>query len=205
MHRYSVPRRVYQIFGLLAVLLVAGGPLAAQRGHLTVSRNLDFLVSQAATIVEGSVIGWSVAKHERFTNLDILSVTIRVKDVLKGEAGETLTFRQHIADIRDRWNGAGYRKGQKVLLLINKVNRYGLTSTSGVQQGRFRIQRDAQQREFAVNGQANAGLFEGMEQSLKDKGITFSPELSQRVNESRAGPVPLDELRSLIRTLAGGN
>ena len=120
-----------------------GGPLAAQRGHLTVSRNLDFLVSQAATIVEGSVVGWSVAKHERFTNLDILSVTIQVKDVLKGEAGETLTFRQHISDIRDRWDGAGYRKGQKVLLLINQVNRYGLTSTSGVQQGRFRIRRDA--------------------------------------------------------------
>lgn len=201
----SVSNKFFSMSFILALVLTLAGPAAAQRGQLTVSRNLDELVTQAATIVEGYVVGWSVAKHEKFTNLDILSVTVHVKDVLKGTVGTTFTFRQHISDIRDRYNGAGYRKGQHVLLLVNRVNHNGLTSTSGVGQGRFRIIRDRLGNEWAVNGHANARLFSRMETRVKQQSSSLSAQTNRMLAEQRAMPIPLADLRLLIRSRVEGN
>jgi hypothetical protein len=89
---FSMSSKFFSLCGIVVLVLTLACPAVAQRGQLTVSRNLDELVLQADTIVEGYVVGWSVAKHEKFTNLDILSVTVHVKDVLKGTVGKTFTF-----------------------------------------------------------------------------------------------------------------
>ncbi|MCI0353596.1 MAG: hypothetical protein L0099_00960, partial [Acidobacteria bacterium] len=143
--------------GLL--LTLASVPGFAQRGALTVPRNLSQLTDRAAVIVRGNVVSARIEKHPEFTNLHTVVVTLRVKETLKGEVGDTYTFRQYIWDIRDRYDVAGYRRGLEVILLMNAPNQHGLTSPAGMEQGRFRVFRDRSGNEVAVNGLGNHGLF----------------------------------------------
>jgi hypothetical protein len=97
-------------FALAGALLLAA-PAFAQRGALTVPRNLIEMSERAADIVRGTVVSARVEKHPELTNLDTVVVTLRVREALKGGAQGSFTFRQYIWDIRDRWDAAGYRKG----------------------------------------------------------------------------------------------
>lgn len=190
---------------LAAALFAAGviqpSPLAAQRGALVQSRNLGELVSQSSTIVRGSIISTRVEPHPELSNLATVVVTLRVQETLKGDAVQTLTFRQFIWDVRDRYAAAGYRKGQDVLLLMNPVTRYGLTSPAGLDQGRFLISRDALGREVAINGRGNGGLFRRLPQQLKSKRLKVAPHLSALVDQQTPGPIALEDLRDLVRDL----
>jgi hypothetical protein len=187
----------------IAVLLVALGaiPLGAQRGALVEPRNLGELVAQSETIVRGYVVSAKVQPHPELSNLSTVVVTLRVAETLKGESRETLTFRQFIWDIRDRMDAARYRKGQYLLLLMNPTTRYGLTSPAGLEQGRFRISRDAAGREVASNGYGNAGLFRDLSAQLKRKRVGVAPHLAALIEQHRAGPIALDDLRELTRQL----
>jgi len=183
--------------------VVAAVPLGAQRGALTLPQNLGEMVDEAATIVRGRVSSVRLEPHPDFPNLKTVVVTLRVDEVLKGQAGETFTFRQFVWDIRDRSNAAGYGKAQHLLLLITRPSPYGLSGPVGLEQGRFRIERGADGRLVASNGHENVGLFTDLDQHLTRKGIRLQPELAARVAEYRAGPVALDVLRELIRAMAG--
>ncbi len=189
----------------MGLALLASVPATAQRGALTVSRNLSQLTDRAQTIVRGNVISAVVEKHPEFQNLHTVVVTLRVKETLKGETGETFTFRQYIWDIRDRYDAAGYQKGQDLLLLMIAPSEAGLSSPAGLHQGRFRIVRDKAGKELAVNGQGNIRLFEGMSQQLATKGITLSPKSSSLVQKHRQGPIAASELTALIRELMKGS
>ncbi len=190
---------------LTAALAVAGVcfpvSLAAQRGALTQQRNLGELVAQSAVIVRGRIIKAQVEPHPDLTSLSTVVVTLRVAETLKGEASRTITFRQFIWDVRDRHDAAGYRKGQDILLLMNPVTRYGLTSPAGLEQGRFRISRDAAGREVASNGRGNAGLFHELPGQLKSKRLKVAPHLSALIGQHRSGPISLQDLRDLVRDL----
>lgn len=188
-------------FFLLLLAVVLAAPAWAQRGAMTVPRNLSQLTDRSAYIVRGNVVSAHVEKHPEFTNLDTVVVTLRVKETLKGETGNTFTFRQFIWDIRDRSDGAGYQKGQDLLLMMIAPNQHGLSSPAGLQQGRFRILRDKTGKEFAVNGQSNFKLFEGMGTELARKGITLSAKSSALVAKHRSGPVAVGDLTGLIREL----
>ena len=124
-------RRASLALGLVLFGLTSARPLLAQRGALTRSRNLGELVSQSAVILRGHVVSVRAEPHPELTNLWTIVVTLRVREVLKGDAGPTFTFRQFIWDIRDRYDAAGYRKGQELLLLMNPTTRYGLSSPVG--------------------------------------------------------------------------
>ena len=197
---FAMAIRVLGVMGL-AVLIFFPAAGNAQRGALTIQQNLEQLVDEAGTIVEGYVISRRVEPHPEFSNLTTVVVQFRVKDVLKGEAGETLTYRQYIWDLRDRYDGAGYKKGRHVLLMLIPVNQYGLTSPVGMQQGRFRIVRDREGNEFGVNGLGNSGLLRGLSAEARTR-ISREPALSVYLAEGAKGPVPLDDLRALIRGLA---
>ncbi len=199
------PPRAKRAWGAAFLALLLVSPLAAQRGALTLPRSLDQLVDQAATIIRGHVVSARVERHPTLTNLHTIVVTLRVQQTLKGQAGQTFTFRQYIWDVRDRFDAAGYRKGQHLLLLMNPPTRYGLSSPAGLGQGRFRILRDAQGREYALNGHANAGLFRQMAPRLEKRGLPLPPAMARMVTQHRAGPVQLDELQDLIRTLTRTN
>jgi hypothetical protein len=196
-------RRWLRSLLVLASLLLASLPALAQRGAMTVPRNLEQMIGRAANILRGNVVSARIEKHPEFTNLDTVVITLRVRETLKGDAQGTFTFRQYIWDIRDRWNAAGYRKGQDLLLFLNAPTRYGLTSPVGIEQGRFRVQPDEKGRLTAVNGTGNARLFEGVRGAATDKGFALSPNQQSLVVKHRGGPVDLAELRAMIRTLAG--
>lgn len=128
-------------------------------------------------------------------------VTLRVEESLKGSVGEQFTFRQFIWDARDRATTAGYRKGQSLLLLMNRTTPYGLTSPRGLGQGRFQLTRDRTGKQWAVNEYRNAGLFRGLEEELPRRGIRLPKPLATLVAEHRAGPVLRDDLLELIRRI----
>jgi len=180
-------------------------PVGAQRGGLTVPRNLDQLTDRAAVIVRGSVISARVEKHPELSGLNTVLVKLRVKETLKGEAKGTYTFRQYIWDIRDRHDAAGYRKGQDLLLLLIAPSRYGLSSPAGLEQGRFRILRDSTGKEFAVNGHGNVRLFDGINAQMAKEGVILSPRSSVLIQKHHKGPVELEELTGLIRELVKGS
>jgi len=177
-------------------------PLQAQRGAYVQPRNLAQLVAQSAVIVRGTVVSARVEPHPEFSNLSTVVVTLRVAETLKGDASGAFTFRQFIWDIRDRHDAAGYRKGLHLLLLLNPTTSYGLTSPAGLEQGRFRISRDAEGREVAVNGHGNVGLWERMDTELKSKRLTLSPRSAALLRQHPAGPITLNDLRDLTRDLA---
>ncbi len=195
-------RRNLQRCLLLLVACVAATPVWAQRGALTVPRNLDQLTDRAADIVRGTVVSARVEKHPELSNLDTIVVTLRVRETLKGGARSTFTFRQYIWDIRDKLDAAGYAKGQELLLLMIAPSRYGLSSPAGMDQGRFRIERDRSGREVAVNGHDNLRLFDGLRAEVAKEGVALSPSQAILVSKHRKGPVELHELTALIRELA---
>ncbi len=173
----------------------------AQRGAITIPQPLDALTQEAALILRGRVAGARVEPHPQFENLQTVVVSFKVEEALKGKVGETYTFRQYIWDVRDRFDAAGYRKGQHLLLFMTQPSRYGLSSPVGLQQGRFRILRDAEGRELAVNGVANIKLFEELPRRLQQRGIALPAELAEMVEEKRGVPVAVSRLEDLIRIL----
>lgn len=185
---------------LTALTLVA--PAWAQQSALTVPRNLQQLADRSAVIVRGNVISAKMEKHPELTHLDTVVVTLRVRETLKGHAGSRFTFRQYVWDLRDRVNAVGYQKGQDLLLMMIEPSRYGLSSPAGMEQGRFRIERDGAGREYAVNSRNNLQLFDGVGTQMAKEGIVPSPAASNLLAKHRRGPVELRELTALIRQLA---
>ena len=186
---------------LVLAACIAAAPAFAQRGAMTVPRNLDQLTDRASDIVRGTVVSARVEKHPELSNLDTVVVTLRVHDTLKGSAAGTFTFRQYIWDMRDRYDAAGYRKGQDLLLLLIAPSEYGLSSPAGMDQGRFRIERDRAGREVAVNGTDNLRLFDGL--ASADKSVaTLTPKQASLAARHRKGPVELAELEAMIRAFS---
>ena len=196
-------RLILRRFLLLVVACAATAPAFAQRGALTVPRNLDQLTDRAADIVRGTVQSAHVEKHPELTNLDTVVVTLRVSETLKGQAIGTYTFRQYIWDVRDRYDNAGYRKGQELLLLMNEPSRYGLTSPVGIEQGRFRIHRDSSHTS-ALNGTGNHRLFTGLN-TPAGKPAALTARQANLVAKHRSGPVSLEELTAMIRAYASND
>ena len=168
----------------------------AQRGALTAHRNLAQLTQQAETIVEGTVISAKAEPHPSFNALQTVVVTLRISRTLKGQATGALTFRQFIWDMRDRYTLAGYRRGQGLLLFLNKPNENGLTSPAGMEQGRFRLLPAAAGRPMAINGNGNAALLQGVPQKLSK--VRLSSQTAALLAKHQAGPIALDQLEELI-------
>jgi hypothetical protein len=199
-----VPHALKKFF-LLFIVVALAAPAWAQRGALTIPRNLEQLTDRSANIVRGIVISARTEKHPDLSGLNTVVVRLQVKETLKGQARDTFTFRQYIWDIRDTLGAAGYRKGQDLLLMMIAPSEYGLSSPAGLEQGRFQIRRDSTGREFAVNGHGNFRLFDGISTPLANEGSTLSPRSSSLVQQHQKRPVELAELTGLIRELARGS
>ncbi len=195
-------RRNLHRFLVLVVACAATAPAFAQRGAMTAPRNLDQMTDRAANILRGTVVSAQVEKHPELTNLDTVVVTLRVRETLKGDASGTFTFRQYIWDVRDRHDAAGYRKGQDLLLLMIAPSPYGLSSPAGMDQGRFRIERDRSGREVALNGAGNIRLFDGLASEAQKEGVALTSKQASVVARHRKGPVELAELTTMIRDFA---
>jgi hypothetical protein len=184
---------------LLLFALVVGGLVnaEAQRGAITVPRNLSQLIARAATVVQGRVSYAREESHPRYHNLHSIVVTVLVEDVWKGAAGKSLTFRQFIWDPRDSADRAGYREGEELVLFLSHQTSAGFTSPVGLEQGRFRVLRDSAGATVVVNGANNNGLFDGMQEIAT--AAQFSPRARRAMAPKQLGPVPLDVLKELVR------
>lgn len=127
-----------------------------------------------------------------------------MEQVWKGEAGKTFPFRQFAWDIRDRHGTLGYRKGQAVVLLMNRPTHLGLSSPAGLDQGRFLVTRGPDGHERAVNGHGNAGLFHRVGLQLEKKGLGLQGPTADLLTKESPGPLRVDDLRNLVILLAGG-
>lgn len=187
-------------------LLVAScsASASAQRGAMTVPRNLSEMVDEAGIIFRGQVISAKVEPHPDYPALWTVVVTLRVEEALKGTPGNTYTYRQFIWDPRDREDAAGYRAGKDVLLLLVSPSARGLSSPVGLEQGWFRIMADASGTLYATNGRNNLGLFRGVLARAGAKGIPLTARAAAMVSAEPSGPIAWTDLRDLIRQLAGG-
>jgi hypothetical protein len=184
--------------------LLFNSPALAQRGAQTAPADLSHMVQSAGIILRGQVISATVEAHPQFANLQTVVVTISVVKVLKGQAANTYTFRQFVWDARDVADAAGYRKSGELLLFLNPVSPYGLTSPVGLDQGRFRIVRDPKGRALALNGRDNFGLFEQVLSKAASRGVLFSQQ-TQAMMVKPGGRVPLESLEDAITTLVGAS
>jgi len=192
---------------LNTVLLVSisAGMAAGQRGALTASRNLDDLSAEAGVIVRGRIVSTRVEPHPQFSALWTVVVTMQVDEAIKGQIGNSYSFRQFIWDPRDRQDAAGYQKGQRLLLLLTAPNSNGLSSPVGLEQGLFHLSTDTVGSVYATNGRNNVGLLSGVASRAAAKGIRLAPRSEALVSAPRQGPLALDDLLTLIRQLASVN
>ena len=95
-------------------------------------------------------------------------------------------------------------KAGELLLFLNPVSEYGLTSPVGLEQGRFRVTRDAKGRAFAVNGRANFGLFDQVSSKASARGVIVSRQ-AEVMMAKPAGPVSLETLEETVAALAGNS
>ena len=189
----------------LLCLCVSAAPVARQRGALTASLNLADLVADAGVIVRGRIVSTQVEPHPEFSSLWTVVVTLQVDEVIKGQVGTSYSFRQFIWDPRDRQDAAGYQKGQNVLLLLSTPSSSGLSSPIGLEQGRFQLSVDGGTLR-ATNGRNNAGLLNGVATRATAKGIRLMPRSAALLSAAQPqGPLPLDDLLTLIRQLASVN
>jgi len=73
----------------------------------------------------------------------------------------------------------------------------------GLGQGRFRVIRNAVGQRFVVNEAGNVGLFWELRSALESRGVRLTRKQLQLLERFQGGPLPWDELRDLIRGLAG--
>ena len=173
---------------LLLVLLLANVSLA-QRGAIVQPAGLADLTDRAQTIVRARVVGARVEPHPQLNNLQTVVLTLAVKEAYKGSPASTMTIRQFIWDIRDKMDSMGYQKGQEYILFLNPTTKYGLTSTTGLDQGRFRISTDSAGREVVENSVRNYGLVAGSNAVDWAAGSSTSRQNASRPETETQGPV----------------
>lgn len=192
-------RRALAIAFLVTLL---AGSLQAQRGALVQPRSLDQLTSQADRIVHGHIISARVEPHPQYPNISTVLVTVRVSEMLKGTAAKEFTYRQFIWDIRDKRDAMGMRKGREVVLFLNKTTSAGLTSTSGLDQGRFVVERDSSGREFIRGNAPNQILLKGVPGALAKKGASIPATVHAAQGDDQQR-ISLSDFKAAVRGLAG--
>lgn len=184
------------------VITVLAGSLHAQRGALVKPRNLDQLTSQAERIVHGHIISAKVEPHPQYSGISTVLVTVRVTEMLKGTAPKEFTYRQFIWDIRDKRDAMGLKKGREVVLFLNRMTSAGLTSTSGLDQGRFEVERDRSGHEYIRAHSPNQVLLQGVSNELAKKGRS-TPQSIRAAQADNRQLVSLSDFKTTVRDLAG--
>lgn len=187
---------------LLAVFLAAPPALDAQHGARVLHRNIAQLVQGADVIFRGEVISAYAEQHPT-RRVNTVVVTFKVLEVLKGNPGSQFTFRQYLWDRRDFKSKLDYAPGQQYIMLMRNPNPDGLSSPSGMEQGRFRILVDDAGFATATNGFDNVGLLHGVERSDPSLKTNLNPATNARMASHKRGPVAVEDLKNMILTAMG--
>ena len=191
------------LFGSLLFFSFTSLIAVAQRGAITRPGTLEQLTSESQLIVHGYVVSSKVEPHPKFPNLSTVVVEMKVVEVLKGSAPERFTYRQYIWDFRDKMDGAGYHKGQELVLMLNAPSDIGLRSPVGLEQGRFLVQKSADGKIRVVNGSGNAFLFAADPLSLGAPTIKKSAVAIPARLRTNPRSLALDDLKQLVRAYEG--
>lgn len=186
---------------LIAGLAMLCGAIrsAAQEGALTVQVDLARMVDESENVVLARVTNVVAEKHPQYENLDTVVVTLQVIEPLKGTPGTTLTFRQFVFDVTDLNTKLDYRIGEEVVLMLRRPSQIGLTSPVGLEQGRFRVERDALNNRIVRNGSDNAGLFGTVDQTSPGLRPRLAPQLQQLMTDHRSGPISYEQLKAVVQ------
>lgn len=195
-HRRSLVRFLY-----LAPLFLFGLSALAQRGAIVKPQNLAEVTAQAATIVHGTITSVQVEPHPQFSHLRTVVVTVAVSDTLKGQAADSVSFRQYLWDPRDVRERAGYRPRQEVVLFLNAPSEIGLTSPVGIHQGRFQVELDNTGTKMAVNTHSNVTLMKGVSQLSSTSKLSARTRKALVMSEATGGELTLDALKETVRAL----
>ena len=188
-------------FRVALTLAFLGGAAPARAQFLYKRVALPYLVERAATIVQGRVAEVRYEGHPDYPNVPTVFVRLEVERMLRGTAREQFSFRQYVPQIELMRGKPEYAVGQRLLLFMPAPSRYALSSPLAREQGRFRIWRDRQGRELVENGHGNAGLFRNVAETAAKRGARLTPT-ELRVASTPRGPVPLEDLISLINQLS---
>ncbi len=196
---FRTTSRVRRGVALLAALaLLAIGSNAAMAKTIR-KHNLVELMTHSDSIVVGTV----TEKTDGFRGgLPYTEITLNVGRSLKGDHGQTFSFRQ-FGLIEPRATGDGrvnlmvtpsgwptYAVGEQVVLFLHKpASKTGLRTTAALTQGKFTI-RDGR----IANGIDNEALFAGVQ-------ISANLEKAQReLLTRRSGAFPTADFLSLVET-----
>lgn len=183
---------------VLPILFIALTQIGfSQRGAVVKPENLESLSARADRIVHGNILSARVEPHPRYRNLSTVVVKMRVQDVLKGNADKEITFRQFVWDFRDKFDAAGYRKGQELVLFLNKVNEEGLSSSTGVDQGRMEVVHEPDGKAYVQPHSDSKILLAGVETALTAKGKKM-PASMRAALEGRSSKIELNDLKQVL-------
>lgn len=197
-----------RILAVLMISLLLLPLLATGQELLTRQMNLSEITDQAGTIVRGQVVDIAIEPHPNFPNILTLKVVLFVSESISGTDGQQISFRVYLPDGKFSKSAAkpgvrsDYRVGDELLLFLYPPSHYGLTSTVGGEQGRFRIVSDGQ-RKVVANSLGNRGLFDGVETQAQAKGVQLTANQKMLVRQKEAR-VEVQAFVDVVRQLVAG-
>jgi hypothetical protein len=186
---------------MLAVVLAMAWAAQARGQFLYRQVALPELSHRAGIIVQGRIVEARYEPHPNYPHVATVLVTLQVEQMLRGPGEQQFSFRELILSPHAARGKRGYLAGQRLLLFLPAASRYGLSSPLGGEQGRFHIWRDQRGNELVENEFRNAGLFKGLAEAATQAGVSLSPQQARLAGVAR-GPVPLEELVSVVRQFA---
>jgi len=188
-------------FALALLLVTAFGTPPAPAQFLYRQLNLAEMTQRAAIIAQGKVTAVRYEPLPGYAHIDTVLVTLQVAQALKGEVGQTYTFREFIPPGQSRMvHKRRYLVGQQLLLFLATPSQYGLSSPLGRQQGTFHITEDSRGNKYIANEAGNFHLFAGVSQAVNEAGGTLSEQPAE-LKALASGPVPLTKFVSIIKQL----
>jgi hypothetical protein len=182
----------------LAVLILALLSQVSQAATIA-SQNLVSLIQNSDRILVGTVE--SISDGFDDSNVPFTEVTLRVSDHIRGEAGDTVTFRQfgllepreidgrtYLGTSPDGW--PRWNEKERVMVFLGPPARLtGLRTTVGLQAGKLRMSNGQ-----LANAAGNVGIFSGMK--VEANGLT-SDQVAMLASDGQA--VDANPFISLVR------
>lgn len=174
-------RKSIQWFIVFGVILFSLPLSFSSKALSVVQLNLVQLTELAPIIFRGHCT--SVEKIIK-DGRDVLVVTYKVDEVIKGDVGPKITFTQLAPPdpslkemgLSSAFEGMPtYKVGEEGMVFLSTSSAVtNLTAPIGLGQGRFRVKTDSSGQQLIVNDINNHGLFQGLKksQALKVKGLS---------------------------------
>lgn len=185
----------------LAFCFTALGALPVRAQFLYRQLNLLDLTKHAAVIFHGRVTAVRYEPLPGYSHLNTVLVTVQVAETVKGDAGQTYTFRELISPGQSRMvHKRMYLVGEQLLLFMTSPSQYGLSSPIAREQGTFHITADSKGNKYVANEAGNVRLFAGVSKAVSDAGGTLAEQPSE-LKSLASGPVPLDKFVRIIKEI----